>query len=123
LYPLNTPEIKKMVSAVKRCGAKQIITSTYKAKPDNFKRMCRAFPEHAELWKAFYRKEGERNAGYIYLPRPIREKIINEVRKAAQAESLLFSSCREGLTELNTAFCDGSSLFNPDFALGVDEDS
>jgi DNA repair photolyase len=111
IYPLNTENIKKMIKALKQSGARQIITSTYKTKPDNLKRMSKAFPEYAGAWETLYLKTGEKINGYNYLPLALRIKIIEEVRKATLSEGLKFSSCREGFPELNTANCDGTSLF------------
>ncbi|MEI8349565.1 MAG: radical SAM protein [Candidatus Omnitrophota bacterium] len=108
IYPLNTGEIKKMVRELKMRGVKQIITSTYKIKPDNFKRMVTIFPAHKDLWQKIYYREGERISGYIYLPIEMRKRLIREVKEAAQKEKIDFSSCREGFQEFNTAPCDGS---------------
>jgi len=111
IYPLNTEEIKKTIGEIKKSGAKQIITSTYKVKPDNFKRMTVAFPEHKHLWQELYLKQGEKIGGYTYLPRALRKDLINRVKEIALSERLEFSSCREGFGNLNTANCDGSSIF------------
>ena len=47
------------VKEIKKSGAKQVITSTYKAKPDNLKRIMRAFPEHKKLWEELYLHDGQ----------------------------------------------------------------
>jgi len=111
IYPLNTEKIKEVVSAIKETGAKQVITSSYKAKPDNFKRMIKAFSEHKELWEDLYLNKGKRLGRYIYLPKDLRKELIGKVRSAALAKGMDFSSCREGLQNLNTKSCDGSSFF------------
>lgn len=111
IYSLNTGEINTLVKEVKKRGAVQIITSTYKAKPDNFKRMRRAFPHHAQLWQNAYIAEGQQKGGCLYLPKEIRHNLIKEVREIVLKEGLYFSSCREGFESLNTKNCDGSSLF------------
>ena len=111
IYPLNTGEIKKVISAVKNAGALQIITSTYKAKPDNFKRLIKAFPQYAELWQKLYLLEGEKIGRYIYLPKKLRREIIDKVKETSLKKGLEFSCCREGFKDLNTAACDGSSFF------------
>ncbi|MCK9573401.1 MAG: radical SAM protein [Candidatus Omnitrophica bacterium] len=111
IYPLNTKDIRKTVKALKNSGAKQIITSTYKTKPDNFKRMCETFPGYACLWKNLYLTCGGEKGGYNYLTFQLRQKLIEEVKEAALNEKLKFSSCREGFSAINTADCDGSSLF------------
>ncbi len=110
IYPLNTSEIEKLVRELKERGVRQIITSTYKAKPDNFKRMTGAFPEHKELWEKLYLKQGERLSGYYYLSKKIRKHLIEEVRDVALSYGLDFTSCREGFEVLNTSSCDGSSM-------------
>ncbi len=110
IYPLNTKNIKETVGLLADCGAKQIITSTYKAKPDSLKRMCGAFGEYASLWKTLYLEKGGTKGGYSYLANDLRKKLIEEVKKSAKDNGLKFSSCREGF-DTNTANCDGSSLF------------
>jgi DNA repair photolyase len=111
IYPLNTKEIKKIIKELKSRGVKQIITSTYKAKPDNLKRMFRSFPEYKNLWHKLYIVKGEKVARYMYLPKMLRKKLIEEVKRVSIEEGLEFSSCREGFMDLNTKNCDGSSFF------------
>ena len=111
IYNINNIEIPHIIKKIKQCGAKQIITSTYKIKPDNFKRMVNAFPDRQRLWQELYYKEGQRKNNYIYLQESLRKTLINQIRSITLKENLLFSSCREGFNNLNTAACDGSSLF------------
>ncbi|MFH1318365.1 MAG: radical SAM protein [Candidatus Omnitrophota bacterium] len=111
IYPLNTGEIKNIVKKVKTAGAAQIITSTYKAKPDNFNRMIKNFPEHKDTWTDLYLKKGEKRGNYIYLPKDLRRNLIEKVRQCCIDERLDFSTCREGFSSLNTKICDGSSFF------------
>jgi len=51
IYNLNTGETESMVKELKRRGVKQVITSTYKAKGDNFRRMIAAYPRHKDIWQ------------------------------------------------------------------------
>jgi len=111
IHPLTTKKINQTIQTIKQSGSKQIITSTYKLKPDNFKRMLKAFPQYKDLWQKLYLKDGEKIGGYTYLNKQLREILINEVCKATKNEKLEFSSCREGFKKLNTKNCDGSSLF------------
>lgn len=108
IYPLTTEKIKETVEAIKAAGAKQIITSTYKAKPDNFKRMTSLFPELKETWQELYYQKGERKNGSNYLPYALRLKLIKQVKAQVSNQGFKFASCREGLENLNTASCDGS---------------
>ena len=110
IYPLNTDEIEPMAKELKANGARQVITSTYKAKPDNFKRMCNAFKEHKSLWEKLYNDQGEKKGRYTYLPKNLRKSLIEKVKTACLDEGLEFSSCREGFQKLNTLNCDGSSF-------------
>lgn len=90
---------------------KQIITSTYKVRWDNFKRMVSRFPEYRNVWHKLYIVQGERKKGYLYLPARMRYELINRVRENSLMMGVKFSSCREGLNYLNTAVCDGSAFF------------
>ncbi|UCD15083.1 MAG: radical SAM protein [Candidatus Omnitrophota bacterium] len=111
IYPLNTNEIGKIIKEAKRAGSCQIITSTYKAKPDNFRRMIESFPELKSTWSRLYLQEGQKRGRYIFLAKELRKPLIEEVRRACLRESIDFSSCREGFASLNTKRCDGSSFF------------
>ena len=110
IYPLNTDEIEVMAKELKANGARQIITSTYKAKPDNFKRMTSTFKEHKTIWEKLYNEQGEKKGRYTYLPENLRKSLIEKVRAACLDEALEFSSCREGFSKLNTLACDGSNF-------------
>ena len=105
-------EIEKLVEEVSKAGAKHLITSTYKAKPDSLARIIKAFPDYAQKFKELYLNEGERISGYWYLKNEKRLSTIKEMRNIALAHGLTFASCREGFGYLNTAVCDGSHLIN-----------
>jgi len=111
IYPLNIKNIRKIVKVLKEAGVRQVITSTYKVKPDNLKRMVTVFSEYGQLWQKLYLGEGERKGSYIYLPYRLRKELIILVRKETLKQNMEFSSCREGMADLNTAVCDGSSFF------------
>jgi DNA repair photolyase len=111
IYPLTTKKIKETIKELKLRGVKQIITSTYKVKYDNLKRMMKVFTEYKKLWEKFYFIEGEKYGNYFYLPKNLRKKLIEEVRNYTLKEKMEFSSCREGFPNLNTKNCDGSSFF------------
>jgi len=115
IYPLNTNSFQKIVTRIKESGAKQIITSTYKIKPDNFRKMIAIFPEHRTLWHKLYFNNKKNKTFNNYLPENLRKKLITEIKNSTKHSGLLFSSCREGFESLNTATCDGSSLFGKDY--------
>jgi DNA repair photolyase len=106
---INDQEVEDVVEAAFRAGALHITSSTYKARPDSWKRICSAFPEESiALGRIFER--GERIGGSLYLPRNLREDLIVRVERATLREGLTFSSCREGLPTKGFASCDGSHL-------------
>lgn len=98
--------------AVKR-GIKHVVASTYKVRPDNFKRMILAFPDKADLWRRLYFKEGTVVRGYRYLPKRLRVKLLRPVVEAARRLGITYATCREGLTDryfFKAPSCDGSHL-------------
>jgi DNA repair photolyase len=108
IYGINEKEIENIVTAAKNHGARQIITSTYKAKLDNLKRLQTAFPAHAIKLKGLYLKDQHKINGQFYLEENLRLKVVERCRTATLKCGLKFSSCREGLAQLNTASCDAS---------------
>ena len=48
--------------------------------------------------------------GCILLPKDFRLKLLTNVRSMALSAGIKFAVCREGLSQLNTACCDGSWL-------------
>ncbi len=106
----NEEEIREMVRVFADIGVRQIISSTYKAKPDNFRRVAGVFKDQAERLHRIYYENGEMVRGIRYAPRDLRLKILKRIRDASLKYGLDFSVCREGLP-LNTAStCDGSHM-------------
>jgi len=91
-------------------GVRQVTTSTYKAKPDNFSRVLKVFPELQENLKNVY-SQGERVGRSMYMPRSLRRELVLRVKEVAEELSISFASCREGFPELHSAeTCDGSHM-------------
>ncbi len=113
----NPEMLKKLIDRVATAGAKHVVTSTYKARPDNYRRMISGFPEYKALWDKLYMKNGVRMHGYIYLPKSIREKLLKPVVEYASEKGLTVATCREGLGPqfFRAPSCDGSHLvkFHP----------
>ena len=106
-------ELRLLVREVASLGAKHIVTSTYKAKPDNFKRMTAAFPELEDSWMKLYYPKGKMTLRYAYLPKNLRIKLISPVITEAKKLGLTYATCREGfLTKdfFNAPTCDGTHL-------------
>jgi DNA repair photolyase len=107
-------ELRTLVRELAGIGVDQIIASTYKAKPDNFRRVAGVFKDKAPLLRKLYYEENEMVRGIRYAPREVRMKILKILRDMAAEEHIPFSVCREGLP-LNTAkTCDASHLLHGD---------
>ena len=85
-----------------------IITSTYKVRGDDFKRICAAFPEYAGRWRELF-EEGDNIQNSRYLPKRLRFEILGMVKKMCEKYDISFATCREGF-ELQAKSCDGSHL-------------
>ena len=107
-YVNDNPE--SLMKELASIGVKHITSSTYKVKPDNWQRFSRVLPEAAEKLKPLYFKKGERFGRYLYLPRDLRLKLMENVAAFAKRYGMKFGTCREGLSHLNTETCDGSWL-------------
>jgi len=91
---------------------KHVVTSTYKAKPQSFNRLTKAFPEQARRLKTLYVKLGEKKKGGVYLPEELRRGLIKRLyQKVKEINEVSFATCREGLPEFElNERCDGSFL-------------
>lgn len=110
---INSDESKlaALVSELAGAGVKHITASTYKAKPDNYKRLIQAFPSHERSLRRLYWEGGERMGGVRYLRSDLRLELIMTVKQIAEAHGIGFGSCREGLSHYNSsASCDSSHM-------------
>jgi DNA repair photolyase len=112
IIPFVNDQPQKLIKTLAAMGVKHITSSTYKVKPDNWKRLSTSLKDVAEKLEVLYFKEGERMGGNILLHRDMRMKILKNVRELADGAGLKFGCCREGLERLNTAPCDGSWLLS-----------
>jgi DNA repair photolyase len=110
VIPFVNDQAQDLIANLASIGVKHLTCSTYKAKPDNWRRLTQAMPEKAEKLKPLYFQQGEKVGGNTLLPKEVRFKILKNLRDSAVAQGMKFGVCREGLTGLNTAPCDGSWL-------------
>ncbi|HIC99508.1 MAG TPA: radical SAM protein [Pyrodictiaceae archaeon] len=104
-------DVRSVLEAVASAGARFIVTSTYKARPDNLRRLVSTFPELEEKYYRLYRIEGKWQYGYWYLRPDIRRQMLGIVQQEASRLDLQFAVCREGFKDMLTApSCDGSHL-------------
>jgi DNA repair photolyase len=110
---INDQEICDMVAAVCKQGAQHITSSTFKAKPDSWRRMKEAFPVEARALGESLEK-GVRLGGYRYLPAGQRANLMQRMKKIALENGITFSTCREGFCNDGGVCCDGSHLAQVD---------
>ncbi|MEM3452935.1 MAG: radical SAM protein [Candidatus Hadarchaeum sp.] len=110
---LNDDEVVEVVRAASSHGASHVTSSTFKPRRDSWRRIQKAFPEVAtKLWPLYF-KLGQRHHNSWYLPSKVRQRLMDEVRRACEEEGLTFAPCREGLARIGTGInCDGSHLFS-----------
>ena len=97
-------EIKELIKEVVKRGAKHVTASTYKAKPDNLKRMAKLFPHLENLYA-----KAEKVGSYRYLPREVREELLKPVVEVSKRLGITYAFCREGIP-FEAPSCDGSHL-------------
>jgi DNA repair photolyase len=110
LIPFFNDEQERLVETLAFMGVKHITSSTYKIKTDNWKRLSRALPALAEKLAPLYFEKGEKTGGSHYLPLDIRLRLLTSIAVSAKRRGLKFGVCRENLSGLSTAACDGSWL-------------
>jgi DNA repair photolyase len=110
IIPFINDNIENLVKTLASMKVKHITGSTYKVKPDNWQRFSIALPKTAEKLKPLYFEEGKKIGRYIYLPKDLRLKLMKTLSAMAEKYNMKFGTCREGLSHLNTAVCDGSWL-------------
>ena len=108
---INTYNLEELVRKVADAGAKHIVTSTYKAKGDSFKRVVRAFPEWEEKLRKLYWIAGEIHGRARYLEEGFRYKLLADLKEVVDRFGMTYATCREGFESLKTGVtCDGSHL-------------
>jgi len=110
IIPFVNDNPESLIATLASMGVKHVTSSTYKMKRDNWQRFAMAMPKAAEKLKPLYFDEGEKVGGYTLLPKSLRLKLMSTVRRIAKENGMRFGVCRENLSQLNTATCDGSWL-------------
>ena len=107
VIPFLNDELSALMRTVADLGVLHVTCSTYKVKPDNWKRFSAVFPEIAEKLKPHYFIKGEKIKRSLYLPQDLRFGLMKKAGELAKECNLNFGCCREGFS-LNSAACDGS---------------
>jgi DNA repair photolyase len=106
---INDSEIEDLVYAAVQAGARHIVSSTYKARPGNLKRISSAFPDAGVVLKMLLQK-GSRTSGSLLLPKELRCDLMQKVKDNASKMGVANSTCREGFPSVPGTNCDGSHL-------------
>lgn len=107
IIPFVNDKPEELVATIAGLGVKHVTCSTYKIKPDNWRRFSAAMPVVAEKLASYFR-QGEQIGGNILLPKELRFKLMKNIRDLVIANGMKFGVCREGFAQLNTGACDGS---------------
>jgi hypothetical protein len=83
-----------------------------KIRSGNWRGFKAALPKTAQKLGTLFFEEGEKMGNCIYLPRDLRFQLLEKVGRLVLKYDMKFGTCREGLSCLNTAACDGSWLLN-----------
>ncbi len=102
--------LRKLVEAAYTAGVKHIVSSIYKAKPDNLKRVVAAYPAFKKIYQELY--IGGKRSGYRYIDDRYAYNKLRFMKEIAEDMGLTFTTCRDGLEFLDTpgTYCDGSHL-------------
>jgi len=101
-------DFEELVSTLADVGVKQITIATMKPVRGFFSTLKHANPPIYERLAQLY-AGGKWVVGYKYLPEELRKRILKKLRPIVLKYSLSFASCREGFSQFNTAFCDGTA--------------
>ena len=112
IIPCVNDDPEKLVKTLATLGIRQITSKTYHVKPDNWKRLEKAMPETAAKLRPLYFEQDEKVGSYLYLPMKLRSTIMENVAAMAKKNGILFATCTEGLSHLNTAGCDGTWMLS-----------
>lgn len=107
IIPFLNDDLESLVRTIAELGSHHITFSTYKMKPDNWKRFSKGFPEVAEKLRPLYFNKGKRVGQSTYLPRDLRIDLMKKAKQLTKKYNLKFGCCREGFN-LNSEVCDGS---------------
>ena len=110
IIPFLNDDPENLIKTLSSLGVRHVTGSTYKIRPDNWRRFSQALPETAEKLRPLYFSEGEKIGGSVLLPRDLRLRLMRSMSTLAAKYGMKFGTCREDLAFLNTAACDGSWL-------------
>jgi DNA repair photolyase len=110
IIPYVNEDASTLIKELSQIGVSHVVSSTFKPRPDAWRRFENAFEKEAESLKNLYFKEGFRHQNAFYLPTAMRFEAMKGIRRLCDEHGMTFATCREGF-KLNTSnSCDGSHL-------------
>lgn len=116
VIPFVNDDSDGLMKTLGSIGVRHVTCSTFKVRPDSWRRLSAKLPSVAEKLKPLYFGEGERKAGYLYLCEALRFNLMKKAGMLAQKYGIKFGTCREGFSKLNTAACDGSWILRKELS-------
>jgi len=110
IIPFLNGNQERLVKTLASVGVKHITSSTYKVRADNWRRFSATAPSLSAKLATLYFDRGEKLCGNYFLPSALRLQLMSPVAALAKKFHMKFGTCRENLSGLNTAACDGSWL-------------
>ena len=108
IIPFVNDHPEGLMRTLASLGVRHVTSSTLKLRSDSWRRLSTRLPRAAEKIRRLYFEKGERISGYVRLPGDLRFELMKRVGDLAKKYGMRFGTCREGLSHLNTAVCDGS---------------
>ncbi|MCW4034215.1 MAG: radical SAM protein [Candidatus Bathyarchaeota archaeon] len=107
VIPFLNDDMYELVETLADLGVMHLTCSTYKTKPDNWKRFSKSFPDISKKLSPLYFDQGERIGGSTYLPEALRFDLMKKAKELTEKRNMKFGCCRESF-KLNSGVCDGS---------------
>jgi DNA repair photolyase len=123
IIPGINEDTAELIDELGKIGVPHVVSSTFKARPDSWRRLSQAFPEQGRELRALYLRRGERHGNAWYLPREMRMRLLGKVMEECASRGIEFATCREalGLRTPNARSCDGSHLIGSFKSTGMDK--
>ncbi len=109
VIPGINDDFRELVRELACAGVRHVTSSTFKPRPDSWRRVAAAFPEHRERLRELYFTRGTRVQNSRYLPEEVRRRLMLELRRECLRRGITFGACRERLG-IPMPSCDGMHL-------------
>jgi DNA repair photolyase len=113
IIPGLNDDIRELIEELSNIGVRHVVSSTFKPRYDSWRRFATVFKKEAAILEELYFKRGSKYNNSFYLPRTLRFKLMQKVKKHCQLKGITFAACREGFP--NQINCDGSHLISAKF--------